>query len=107
MLNSAWLRTRLVAGMPEVRVHDLKHTFGRLLRAAGVGFVDRQDLLGHVSQRVTTHYSAAELSRLIEAASSVCGRGEDRPDLVVLKRGRITKRHKTDTDTRILRRKTC
>lgn len=101
MLNSAWLRARLAAELPEVRVHDLKHTFGRRLRAAGVGFEHRQDLLGHVSQRVTTHYSAAELGRLIEAANSVCGRGEDRPDLVVLKRGRITKRHKTDTDTRI------
>ncbi len=101
MLNSAWLRARLAAGLPEVRVHDLKHTFGRRLRAAGVGFEDRQDLLGHVSQRVTTHYSAAELGQLIEAANTVCGRGEDRPELVVLKRGRSMKRHKSDTDTRI------
>ena len=33
----------------QVRVHDLKHTFGRRLRAAGVSFEDRQDLLGHRS----------------------------------------------------------
>ena len=38
------------------------------LRAAGVGFEDRQDLPGHRSGRITTHYSAAELSRLIEAS---------------------------------------
>ena len=56
------------AGLAQVRVHDLKHTFGRRLRAAGVSFEDRQDLLGHRSGRITTHYSAAELSRLIEAA---------------------------------------
>jgi integrase len=43
-----------------VRVHDLKHTFGRRLRAAGVSFEDRQDLLGHKSGRITTHYSQAE-----------------------------------------------
>jgi len=42
-------------------VHDLKHTFGRRLRAAGVSFEDRQDLLGHRSGRITTHYSAAGL----------------------------------------------
>jgi len=50
----------------------LKHTFGRRLRAAGVSFEDRQDLLGHKSGRITTHYSAAETGNLIEAADKVC-----------------------------------
>jgi integrase len=86
MLNSAWLRARRKIGLPQVRVHDLKHTFGRRLRAAGVGFEDRQDLLGHRSGRITTHYSAAELSRLIEAANNVCGRTSEMPELVVLRR---------------------
>jgi integrase len=58
--------------MKQVRVHDLKHTIGRRLRAAGASFEDRQDLLGHRSGRMTTHYSAAELSKLIKAANSVC-----------------------------------
>ncbi len=86
MLNSAWLRARKKVGLPQVRVHDLKHTFGRRLRAAGVSFEDRQDLLGHRSGRITTHYSAAELSRLIEAANCVCEREEGRPEHVVLRR---------------------
>ena len=86
MLNGAWLRARRRAGLPDVRVHDLKHTFGRRLRAAGVSFEDRQDLLGHRSGRITTHYSAAELSRLIDAANSVCDRGDGKPELVVLRR---------------------
>ena len=86
MLNSAWLRVRQEARLPQVRVHDLKHTFGRRLRAAGVSFEDRQDLLGHRSGRITTHYSAAELSKLIEAADSVCDRGQGKPELVVLRR---------------------
>jgi integrase len=59
-------------GFKRVRVHDLKHTFGRRLRAVGVSFEDRQDLLGHKSGRITTHYSRAELSNLIEAAEKVC-----------------------------------
>jgi integrase len=60
------------AGFRQIRVHDLKHTFGRRLRAAGVSFEDRQDLLGHRSGRITTHYSQAELTSLIEAAEKVC-----------------------------------
>ncbi len=86
MLNTAWLGARKRAGLSQVRVHDLKHTFGRRLRSAGVSFEDRQDLLGHRSGRITTHYSAAELSRLIEAAESVCDRGNGAPQLVVLRR---------------------
>ncbi|HEU4925267.1 MAG TPA: hypothetical protein VFT23_19575 [Burkholderiales bacterium] len=50
--------------LPQMRVHDLKHTFE-----------DRQDLLGHKSARMTTHYSAPELSNLIEAAEKACRLG--------------------------------
>ncbi len=86
MLNHAWIKARARAGMHQVRVHDLKHTFGRRLRAAGVSFEDRQDLLGHRSGRITTHYSAAELSKLVEAANKVCDGGDGKPELVVLRR---------------------
>ncbi len=84
--NSAWRKARVRAGLPFVRVHDLKHTFGRRLRAAGVSFEDRQDLLGHRSGRITTHYSAAELKNLIDAANKV-HRQESRksPALLLLK----------------------
>ncbi len=86
MLTTGWRQARTKVSLPQVRVHDLKHTFGRRLRAAGVSFEDRQDLLGHRSGRITTHYSGAELSKLIEAAESVCDRGEGKPELVVLRR---------------------
>jgi len=71
----AWERAHGTAapeGFRRVRVHDLKHTFGRRLRAAGVSFEDRQDLLGHKSRRITTHYSEAELENLITAAEKAC-----------------------------------
>lgn len=74
MLDSGWKRARVRAALPRVRVHDLKHTYGRRLRAAGVSFEDRQDLLGHRSGRITTHYSAPELDQLFPAAESVCER---------------------------------
>ena len=71
MHNSAWQKARKKVSLT-VRIHDLKHTFGRRLRAAGVSFEDRQDLLGHKSGRITTHYSAAEISNLIVAANKIC-----------------------------------
>ncbi len=86
MLNSAWKAARKRAELPQVRVHDLKHTFGRRLRAAGVSFEDRQDLLGHRSGRITTHYSAPELERLMEASNKVCEMDRRKPGLVVLRR---------------------
>jgi integrase len=85
MLNTGWRKARTKAGLPRVRVHDLKHTFGRRLRSAGVSFEDRQDLLGHKSGRITTHYSAAELDNLITAANRVCDMRES-PLLTVLRR---------------------
>jgi integrase len=72
MLSSGWRLARKKTGLENVRVHDLKHTFGRRLRAANVSFEDRQDLLGHRSGRITTHYSSAELQDLYQAANKVC-----------------------------------
>lgn len=88
MLNTAWLRAGKSVGLQQVRVHDLKHTYGRRLRSAGVSFEDRQDLLGHRSGRTTAHYSAAELSRPLEAANTICkAEGENQqPEIVVLRR---------------------
>ncbi len=37
-----------------------------------MSFEDRQDLLGHKSARITTHYSGPELANLIAAAEKVC-----------------------------------
>jgi integrase len=71
MNNTAWQKARKRVGLP-VRIHDLKHTFGRRLRAANVSFEDRQDLLGHKSSRITDHYSSAEVGNLIAAAEKVC-----------------------------------
>ena len=78
------------------------HTFGRRLRAAGVSFEDRQDLLGHKSARITTHYSTAELARLIEAANRVYERRDRHPELVVLRAIAQPDSRKTPANQRIL-----
>ena len=78
---------RIKCDLTQVRVHDLKHTFGRRLRAAGVPNETRKVLLGHRNGDITTHYSAPELEELIEAANRVCEQKSGKiPALTILKR---------------------
>jgi hypothetical protein len=100
MNDSAWKRARIRAtkkwlekhlrapheGFTRIRVHDLKHTFGRRLRAAGVTEEDRKALLGQKNGSITSHYSAAELDQLIEAANKVSVTDSRAPALTILKR---------------------
>ena len=84
-----WEKTHGTAAHPgfaTVRVHDLKHSFGRRLRAAGVSLEDRKVLLGHKSGSVTSHYSGAELGLLIEAANKVSVTDSRGPVLTILRR---------------------
>ncbi|TDJ44587.1 MAG: site-specific integrase, partial [Gammaproteobacteria bacterium] len=71
VLKYYWTRARAKANLPQVRFHDLRHSFGSRLRASGISFEDRQDLLGHASQHMTTHYSQPDVNRLMEAAEKV------------------------------------
>ena len=100
MNDSAWKKARVRAakkwqekylrpahdGFARIRIHDLKHTFGRRLRAAGVTEEDRKALLGHKNGSITSHYSAAELDQLIEAANKVSVTDSRAPALTILKR---------------------
>ncbi len=68
-------------------MHNLRHTFGRRLRAAGVSNETRKALLGHADGDITTHYSAAELQELITAVESILNRNiAQTPTLTIIKR---------------------
>ena len=72
MNNTAWKRAWRKAGLPVGDVylrgvHNLRHTFGRRLRAAGVLLETRRVLLGHTVGDITTHYSQVQLEELQEA----------------------------------------
>jgi integrase len=86
MYGASWRKARTKAGLPMVRVHDLEHTFGRRLRAAGVSFEDRQDLLGHTSGRIKTHYAKPEPENPIRTANAVCPDGHKMDTFVILKK---------------------
>ena len=66
-----WFGMEAPAGFRRVRVHDLRHAYGRRLRAAAVSLEDRRDLLGHKAPDITTHYSAAEIGRLVAASNRI------------------------------------
>lgn len=71
MNNTAWRKGREEAKLATVRVHDLKHTYGSRLRAVGVQLEDRQDLLGHKSSKITSHYSKYQIEDLIKASNKI------------------------------------
>lgn len=78
--NSSWKRCWREAELPVQSgilkgVHNLRHTFGRRLRAAGVSKETRKALMGHADGDITTHYSAAELEELISAVEKILNRG--------------------------------
>ena len=97
--NSAWKHSRDKAaakfkdtfeiecpdGFANIRVHDLKYTFGRRLRAAGVPMETRKALLGHKSGDITTDYSAVEISELLEAVERVCVRTINGHGLILIR----------------------
>ncbi len=72
MNNTSWRKARVRAGLPQLRVHDMRHTFGHRLRAVGVSIEDRKALLGHKVEDVTTHYSAPDLAYLLDCANRIC-----------------------------------
>lgn len=77
---SGWRRAWEDSGLPTHKgvlkgVHNLRHTFGRRLRAAGIPLETRKALLGHANGDITTHYSAAELEELLIAVEKVTDRG--------------------------------
>lgn len=92
--NSAWKRAWKKAGLPTEQgilkgVHNLRHSFGRRLRGAGIPLETRKALLGHAIGDITTHYSAAELSELLEAVEKIVDRGiAQTPTLTVVQRNK-------------------
>ena len=103
--NSGWKTAWRKAGLPVEKgvlrgVHNLRHTFGRRLRGAGVPLETRKLLLGHASGDITTHYSAAEIKELIEAVEKIADRGvAQTPTLTVISRksenvGKVSEKEK-------------
>ncbi len=63
-LQKAWERIRQKAGIPDVRIHDLRHSFASFALKKGVSLYGVSKLLGHKNIATTTRYAHLELEEL-------------------------------------------
>jgi len=66
-----WDTARKEAGLPELRIHDLRHSFASFLVNAGRSLYEVQELLGHADIRTTSRYAYLSRERLREAVEVV------------------------------------
>jgi len=65
----AWFYARNKAGLNDVRLHDLRHTFASTLINNGRSLYEVQQLLGHSTPRMTQRYAHLSNNTLLEAIS--------------------------------------
>ena len=66
-----WHRIRVRAGLPDLRLHDLRHSFASFLVNKGISLYVVQGLLGHAHARFTQRYAHLTPNTLLEAAETV------------------------------------
>ena len=72
-VKRAWQKIRTLAGIPDVRLHDLRHSFASFALKRGVDLYTVSKLLGHKNIATTTRYAHLELEHLKEATNKVAG----------------------------------
>jgi integrase len=70
-LQPFWQRVRGRAGLKDVRIHDLRHTFASTAVASGQGLPMIGKLLGHTQVQTTARYAHLAAEPVKEAADSV------------------------------------
>jgi len=68
-----WRRIRARAGLQDVRLHDLRHSFASFLVNEGVSLYVVQALLGHANARTTQRYAHLASDTLTDATEIVDG----------------------------------
>lgn len=66
---SSWNRARIKAGIKDVRLHDLRHSFASALVNSGRSLYEVQMLLGHSNMKMTQRYAHLNNESLMNAAS--------------------------------------
>ncbi len=70
-LRGAWKRAKRAAGLaPDLRIHDLRHSFASALANAGTPLYEIGAVLGHLQLSTTTRYAHHSPQRLVETAST-------------------------------------
>ena len=68
---SSWDRIRRRAGLADLRLHDLRHSFASIMVNKGFSLYLVQRLLGHSQPRMTQRYAHLAPQTLLEAAEVV------------------------------------
>lgn len=69
-----WDRIRKSAGLPHLRLHDLRHQFASFLVNDGRTLYEVQAILGHSSSKVTERYAHLSTATLQQASASASAR---------------------------------
>ena len=77
-----WVKVQREADLPDVRIHDLRHTFASLLVSGGASLEIIGRLLGHSQMQTTQRYAHLMESPLRAGVDSVAGIFRPRPQLV-------------------------
>ena len=67
---STWNTARRQANLPDVRIHDLRHSFASFLVNSGRSLYEVQKLLGHAHIKTTQRYAHLSNETLINAANA-------------------------------------
>ena len=69
-VHKVWARLRKKAGLPHLRIHDLRHQYASFLVNSGRTLFEVQQILGHSDPKVTMRYSHLSSKSLQDAANS-------------------------------------
>ena len=69
-IHKVWRRLRKKAGLPHLRIHDLRHQYASFLVNSGRTLYEVQQILGHSDPKVTMRYSHLSSKALQDAANS-------------------------------------
>ena len=77
-----WIGIQTEAKLPDVRIHDLRHTFASLLVSGGASLEMIGKLLGHTQMQTTQRYAHLMDSPLRDGVNAVASIFRPRPQLV-------------------------
>ncbi len=69
-VHKVWHRLRKEAGLPHLRIHDLRHMYASFLVNSGRSLYEVQQILVHSDPSVTTRYAHLSTRTLQDAANS-------------------------------------
>lgn len=72
-LSPVWLEMRRHAALPDVRLHDLRHSFASIAIADGISLVVIGKLLGHALAETTERYAHLADEAIADAAKRISG----------------------------------